>query len=762
MDKKEEEFRKKLLATFKVEADDHLKAISSGLIEMEDTDDPASRMRLTEVIYREAHSLKGASRAVDLREIETICNTLENIFGRWKHGTVLPSAGIYDDLHRIIDFMSEVVSAPEKDNTKLNKEISEILDQLNEPETEPDIEKEKSISISGGSGKKQDDRELVEPPRTKPAPSFETGHEPEHIKNEQADTVRISRIKLESLMMQSEEMLSVKLKLLHLVSDLRDTQSLLNQLDREFTRLIQKNQISRQHQVYEKIRKHVRLLEDKLNVLVKSTSNDQRMTGRMIDNLMEDMRKVMMFPVSSILESFPRLVRDLSKGHGKNVELVIRGAENEVDRRILEEIKDPLIHLVRNSIDHGIETPEERLKKNKETSGTISISVNQLPGNKIEIIVADNGTGIDFSKVKESAVKEKIISEADELTDQEAEALIFHSGITTSSFITDISGRGLGLAIVREKVNSLGGVLSIKSEPGKGTDFNIHIPVTLATYRGILVMVSDVMFAIPTRNVERILKIHPDEIKMVENKQTISLNGSTLSYVYTGDVLELKGNNMDTNWHYGKSRGQDTIHVLISGSGDDRIAFGVDRILNETEILVKHLSNPLVYVRNIGGVTVLGSGKVVPILNIPDMMKSAVSGILTSEKITTTKEEEPKQKSVMIAEDSITSRMLLKDILESAGFNVKTAVDGAEALSFLREGVYNLIVSDVDMPRMNGFELTEKIRGDKTLKDLPVVLVTALKSREDRERGMEVGANAYIEKGKFTPQTLLDAVNRLV
>ena len=791
MDKKEEEFKKKLLATFKIEADDHLNAISSGLLEMEETDNPARHLQLKEIIYRETHSLKGASRAVDLRSIETICNVLENIFGKWKQGISILSPGIYDKLHRIIDFMSEVVSAPETDNIELKDHIFEILSQLDEQIIKPysDNDKDTGISISGAesippqtSEKKDPKKEQIKPAWLKTAQATVKEYQSVHEKHEPAETVRISRTKLDSLMMQAEEMLSAKLKLYQRLTDLRDTQAILNQLNKEFSKLMRENrnfsglkvnkddnrdqkqdkQISRRLQAYEKNQKFIRLLEDKLNEQIKSAEYDQRMTGRMIDSLLVEMRKVLMFPVSSILESFPRLVRDLSREQGKSVELVIRGVENEVDRRILEDIKDPLIHLVRNCIDHGIEKPEERIKNNKPSSGTVTISVNQLPGNKIEILISDDGAGIDFSKVKESAIKEKVISDTDEMTDQEAEALIYYSGVTTSPLITDISGRGLGLAIVREKVDSLGGIVSMKSELGKGTTFSIQIPVTLATYRGIFVQVSEELFAIPTVDVERILRIDSDEIKMVENKQTISLNGTTLSFVYLGDILGLRRKIKNSADLPGMKGNRDTLHVLVSGSDDKRIGFGVDRILNEQEILVKHLSSPLSRVRNIGGVTVLGSGKVVPILNVSDMLKSAVSGIVTTEKISVVEEEEAKQKYVMVAEDSITSRMLLKDILETAGFIVKTAVDGAEALSFLREGGYDLLVSDIDMPRMNGFELTEKIRSDKTLKDLPVVLVTALKTREDRERGMEVGANAYIEKSAFTPQNLLDVVGRLI
>jgi two-component system chemotaxis sensor kinase CheA len=791
MDKKEEEFKKRLLATFKIEAGEHLKAISSGLLELEEADNPDHRMQLTEMIFREAHSLKGASRAVNLRDIETICNTLESIFGIWKQEKKVPSSDIFDKVHKIIDFMSEVLPAPETNEAILENHIAEIIDQLTAPEQElnkgdekqPDHsvqEAEKIISQTPVS--EQPEKEQIQPVLIKATRVVEKEHRSVQERQTPAETVRISRMKLDSMMMQTEEMLSVKLKLYQRFTDLHDIGSILSQFNKEFIKLIQESrnvmqfqmkedsdpdqeklkQFSRQLETSEKSQKLIRLMEDKLSDLIKSTGEDQKLAGRMIDNLLVEMRNILMLPISSILELFPKLVRDLSRDQGKNVELVIKGAENEVDRRILEEIKDPLIHLARNCIDHGIEKPEERIENNKPATGTINISVSQLPGNKFEIIISDDGEGIDFLKVKEAAVKEGIISEKEDITDQEAESLIYHSGITTSPMITDLSGRGLGLAIVREKVDSLGGIVTMKTERYKGTTFSIQIPLTLATYRGIFVQVSGELFVIPTANVERILRIYPNEIKMVENKQTISMNGSTLSYVNLGDILELRRKNNSIAELPGKESKQDTLHVLISGTGDNRIAFGVDKILNEQEILVKHLSSPLSRVRNIGGVTVLGSGKVVPILNVSDMLKSAVSGAVSVEKTAGAEKEEVKQRSVMVAEDSITSRMLLKDILESAGFLVKTAVDGAEALSFLREGGYDLLVSDIDMPRMNGFELTEKIRSDKALKELPVVLVTALKTREDRERGMEVGANAYIEKSSFTPQNLLNAINKLI
>jgi two-component system chemotaxis sensor kinase CheA len=791
MNKKEEEFKKRLLATFRIEAGEHLNAISSGLMELVETDNPDHRMQLTEMIFRETHSLKGASRAVNMRNIEIICNTLESIFGKWKQERSVPSSDVLDKMHTIIDFILKKLPAPETKEFIIENHIAEILDQLTASEQELNKEDEirmenpvqeagKNVSQTSGSG--QPEKESVQPSRVKIPQPAEKGHQLIQEKQTSAETVRISRMKLDSLMMQTEEMLSVKLKLNQRFTDLQDIGSILGQFNKEYIKMIQERrnllqfqmkenskedqekhkQFTRQSETAEKSYELVRLMEDKLSAVIKSTGEDHKLAGRMINNLLVEMRNVLMLPISSILEVFPRLVRDLSREQGKNVELVMRGAENEVERRILEEIKDPLIHLVRNCIDHGIEKPEKRIENNKPSSGIITIAVSQLPGNKVEILISDDGEGIDLTGVKKAAIQEGLISEKEDITELEAEAFIYHSGITTSLMITDLSGRGLGLAIVREKVDSLGGTISVKTERHKGTTFSIQIPLTLAIYRGIFIQVSGELFVIPTANVERILRINRNEIKIVENKQTISLNGSTLSFLNMGNILELRRKFNGASDLPGKKGDKDNLYVLILGAGDKRIAFGVDRILYEQEILVKLLSSPITRVRNIGGVTILGSGRVVPILNISDVLKSAVSEVMTVEKTVGTDEEKTKQRSVMVAEDSITSRMLLKDILESAGFLVKTAVDGAEALAFLREGGYDLLVSDIDMPRMNGFELTEKIRKDKTLKELPVLLVTALKTSEDREHGMEVGANAYIEKSTFTPQNLLDVVGRLV
>ena len=486
--------------------------------------------------------------------------------------------------------------------------------------------------------------------------------------------------------------------------------------------------------------------------------DDQFWLGGTVDQLIKDTRKAFMLPFSTLLEVFPKLVRDLSRDQGKEVDLSIQGSEIEINRRILEQMKDPLIHIVHNCIDHGLEKPEERARSNKPRRGAVTINVSQIDSRTVELAVADDGRGMDMAKIRSAAVKAGHLAqeEAEKLTEQQTLSLILESGVSTSQTITDISGRGLGLAIAAEVTEKLGGRLSVETKPHVGSCFRFLLPLTVATFRGVLVKAADRLFVVPVANAEQSLRIKPDEVKTVENRETIPLHGSVVSLVRLADVLELPQ----------KEREQEDlkrINVLVLSAGGRRIGFSVDAILGEQEVLSKVLGRHLFRVRNIGGATVLGSGKVVPILNVPDLMKSAVLATrLAAGAPADLDKVKKEEQAILLAEDSITARTLLKNILESAGYSVKTAVDGAEALAALKTGEFHLVVSDVQMPRMDGFVLTAKIRSDKRLADTPVVLVTSLDSREDRERGVDAGANAYIVKSSFDQSNLLAVIRQLI
>jgi two-component system chemotaxis sensor kinase CheA len=307
---------------------------------------------------------------------------------------------------------------------------------------------------------------------------------------------------------------------------------------------------------------------------------------------------------------------------------------------------------------------------------------------------------------------------------------------------------------VREKAEKLGGRVSVVSTPGTGTAIRMTLPLTLATFRGVLFRAGQRLFVVPTAQVERVTRYRPQDVQTVEGRETLALNGRAVSLVSLAGVLALPET----------ARAGDSppsTPALVLGSGEQRLAFAVDEVLDEREVLVKRLAKPLIRVRHVAGATVLGSGEVAPILNVSDLLKSAKSAGAPSRAQPQGQSARVEAKSVLVAEDSITSRMLLKGILESAGYKVKTAVDGMDAYTTLRSERFDVVVSDVEMPRLNGFDLTARIRADRNLASLPVILVTALESREDRERGIDVGANAYLVKSDLDQSNLLEALRRL-
>ena len=766
MTQKSDEFRKKLLATFKVEAGEHLNALSSGLIALEQASPAEEQTGLIETIFREAHSLKGAARAVNSAEIEMICQSLENVFSAVKRKDVAVSPALFDLLHKAFNTLSKILFAVEAQSTPVEQSlVAQLVQELE------GAAKGMPPSLEIGERKTPEEERLPAP--VPEAPPLPVG------RGILTATVRVSTSKLDSLLLQTEELLSAKQTAGQRAAELREINNTLAAWQKEWSkihadlRILQRrpegngkrNGQERQNPQMKNIveflewnHSFINSLESNAASLTKRTEQDYRAIGGMVDNLLGDMKKVCMLPFSSLLEIFPKLVRDLSRDQGKEVDWVLQGGEVEIDRRILEEMKDPLIHLVRNCIDHGIEKPEERKRKKKSLRGAVILTITQQSGNQVEILISDDGAGIDVAKVRAAALKLGMVSpqEAAALDEQQVFPFIFQSGVSTSPLITDISGRGLGLAIAREKVEKLAGTISVEGQPDVGTKFRIVLPLTLATFRGILVRVEEHHYVLPAIHVERVVRVSKAKIKTVENQETIEHNGQAVSLVRLGRVLELPQRTVA-----GIPADQAPAVVVLSGGA--QIAFLVDEISAEQEVLVKSLGPQLARVRNVAGATVLGTGKVVPILNVLDLMKSAVriAPVPAAPRLVAA-EGAMDKKAILVAEDSITARTLLKNILESAGYKVKTTVDGVDAFTTLRTEDFDLVVSDVDMPRMNGFDLTAKIRADKKLSELPVVLVTALESRQDRERGIDVGANAYIVKSSFDQSNLLEVLRRLI
>ncbi|MGE0680212.1 MAG: response regulator [Candidatus Binatia bacterium] len=758
---------KRLRTTFTVEAREHIQTLASGLVELERTATAEGRVRILDATFRSAHSLKGAARTVNMTEIEALCQSLETVFAALRREEILLSPELFDLLHHVVDALDGLLQFVNAEPAVSSKpRITGLIESLRavsrqQMSRQPRALLEKSEEVSG-------------------APPVDTTRASAEEKRGMEDTVRVATAKLDVVLLQAEELLAAKLAATQHATKLRQLQAQPSVWKKRWAkvrsdaRTIQQALESKRNgngdlpvsshllrvvEFLEWSQDFVASLEAELTDLARTADHDQRWVGGMVDNLLDEMKKVVMQPFSTLLDVFPRFVRELSRDQGKDVELALRGGDIEIDRRILEEMKDPLIHLVRNCLDHGIETPAERRQKGKPPRGTLTISIAPKNDGNVELLITDDGAGIDAGKVKAAAVKLGLLAseKAEVLGDHEAVSLIFHSGISTSPIITDLSGHGLGLAIVKEKVEKLNGALSIETKPGQGATFRIILPLTLARFRGVVVRVDEHLFVLPTTHVERVTRMRKADVKTVENRETVALNGEILPLTRLAEALALPRKSTTPEQ-------LDAYLIVVLVFANQRIAFIVDEILQEQEVLVKPLGKQIVRARNIAGATILGSGKVAPILNTSDLIKAAVrisetsvrAAMPSAETIATLK------KSVLVAEDSITARTLLKNILEAAGYQVETSVDGIDAFTKLRSGSFDLVVSDVEMPRLNGFGLTTKIRAEKKFAEIPVILVTALESREDREQGIDVGANAYIVKSSFDQSNLLEIIRRLI
>jgi two-component system chemotaxis sensor kinase CheA len=727
MDTPDSPFLNQLRDTFRAEAVEHVQSISSGLLALEKSS-AGARQEIVETIFRDAHSLKGAARAVEFRDIERLCQTIEDVFARWRRGEEEPVAKALDDVHRTVDQIGTALAATE----------SAPLPVVAAP----------TFSTRGAS-------------------AVASAHEPAPAEAPYA-TVRVPVLKLENCLAQAEDLMGAKTMAAQRVADVRELRSELAQWESEWDALQPHMRSMRAphgvpagalHNLLDFLEWNARIVKNTMyrtDLLDQKTRADRHQVERMVDDLVDESRLLLLLPFGSLAGAFPRLVRDLCREQGKRVDFRIEGEEVELDKRVLQEIKDPLIHLLRNCVDHGIEVPAVRRAAGKPDQGTIRLVVTQPGAGKVEVSVIDDGAGIDARRVASAAVERGLLHEADAaaLGDEDLYPLVFTSELSTRTTVTDISGRGLGLAIVREKAEKLGGHVNVTSEPGRGSAFAITVPATQATFRGILVKAAGQQLVLPTLQVDRVLRVGPQDIRAAEPHDTFSLDGRDVALVRLADVLEMPS-------IPAQDSASPQIYVLVLGSGEQRVGFAIDDLTGEQEVLVKPLRRPLVRVRHVSGATVLGSGQVAAVLDPVDLLRSARrAGAWRPMAI---EPQRTRHKGhVLVAEDSITSRLLLKNILEAAGYRVHTAVDGVDALAALRQHEFDVLVSDVEMPGLNGFELTSQIRADERLKELPVVLVTALDSRKDRERGMEAGASAYVIKGSFDQGDLLATIERLL
>jgi len=749
---------KELLETFGLEAQDHLRALSTLLITLESEVEAEERTRLVETIFRRVHTLKGAAHAVNLLEVAQMCQELESLLADLKRGDITLSLSLFDRLHGDINALSDRIFPSEQPGALVQAppEAAPVPQRSDASRTRPAVQQEPTGSPASPT----------EPAKTF-QPAAESAGAARHASTGKVpadETVRVSTRLLESLLLQSEELVSAKLAASALLEELAAAAAELSGRsgDRaralEIARRAQKNAPEAQGgglaSFVERSCQNERLTEGRLHSLEKNAKKHLWALQGMVDPLLDEMKKLHLLPFSALITPFSKLTRDIARQLDKEAELVCLGGDLELDRRILAELKEPLLHLVRNVVDHGIEKPAERRLQGKPEKGQIGIEIRLQDANRAELVIADDGCGIDLAQVKGVALRLQLATteELERMPDAEALQFVFESGISTSRIITSMSGRGVGLAIVRDTLERLGGHVTVESSPGAGTRFRLSFPLSFTMMRGLLVETAGRACILPAANVELTARVPLDEIKRMENRDTVLISGEVVSLASLARLLEVDGT--------AQSDPDGFQPMVLLHAAERRIAFAVDQVVGVQEILVKPLGRQLSRVRNVAGATVLGNGRVVPVLNVADLFRSALLGQSSTLAVApTSPRTTPGRLSVLVAEDSITSRTLLKNILESSGYLVRTAIDGSDALTQLKTESFDIVVSDVEMPRMDGFELTAAIRGDSRFAS--VILVTGLESRADRERGIDVGANAYIVKSSFDQTSLIDVIQKL-
>ena len=754
---------KELAQLFKAESAEHLAKLDDGLLRLEKT--PADQPLLEEV-FRESHSLKGAARMLGLTKIETAAHGLETILNTARKGEAPLTP-------EVIERMTAVLG-------ELRGLVQEALggETTGAPTTTP------SPSLAGGG-----DVVVAEiaasthPTEITPSKPTQTASEPFRI-----ETVRVETRKLDDLLTLVGELSVIEGRAQHrlsLMDALLEQWALLEHSHKKGSADcgVHPQGVGRVVPVAEATTTTLRIAE--LGKGIRQARDafyeDGARLETTVSTLEEQVHAARLLPLSTVFALFPRMVHDLAKAQGKEVELIIEGGEIGVDKRILEEMKDPLMHLLRNAIDHGIEAQPERERQGKPRGGTVRLRA--LRENSTVLLeVRDDGHGLDLEAIKRVALKRGLHDEATlaAMTPAQLQQLIFLPGFSTSTFVTELSGRGVGLDVVRVNVERLKGDIRMESSPQQGTLMQVRLPLSLATTRLLLASVGDRLFGLPIEFVHTSRRVREEDMFTLEGRPAISLDGQPVIAPRLADLLELPPPSQPSPARGGRSNapslarsagegwggGSQTVCIVLQ-VGDERLGLRVDELLDEEEVVAKPLGAPLARVRNVSGLTILGSGEICAVLNPADLVRTAHKGVRIAESGLRSAEPIPQSEiraphSILLVEDSALVRAMEKRILEDAGYEVVAAVDGVDAIDALGRRPFAAVVSDIIMPNMDGLTLTARIRQEPRYKDLPVVLVTTLSSDEDKRRGLEAGANAYIPKPSFDQRVLLETLQRLI
>jgi two-component system chemotaxis sensor kinase CheA len=737
---------KELAQLFKAESAEHLARLDDGLLRLEKT--PADQPLLEEV-FRESHSLKGAARMLGLSKIEIAAHGLETILNTARKGVTPLTPDVIEcmtivlgDLRKLVQEALEgaPVSLPPLQGEGWGGDGLNLADGrsgIMSPHPLPNCPLADALPLEGGG---------ATPDKLAP-----TATEPFRI-----ETVRVETRKLDDLLTLVSELSVIEGRGQHrllLMDALLEQWTILERSRRKFQSMVQgagieakmSGALRAENEVLAQLGSRIKEARD-------AFYEDGSRLETMVNTLEEHVHAARLLPLSTLFALFPRMVRDLAKQQGKEVELVIEGGEISVDKRILEEMKDPLMHLLRNALDHGIEPQPERERQGKPRGATLRLHAAR-EGSSVLLEVRDDGRGLDMEAIRRVALQRGLHDEGtlDAMPPAQLQQLIFLPGFSTSTFVTELSGRGVGLDVVRVNVERLKGDIRIESSPQQGTVTQVRLPLSMSTTRLLLASVGDHLYGLPIEFIYTSRRVREEDIFTLEGRPAIELDGQPLIAPRLADLLELPSEN----------QGNETVCIVIQ-VGDERLGLRVDELLAEEEVVSKPLGAPLTRVRNVAGLTILGSGEICAVLNPADLMRSAHKPGTKMRRTELAVLKEVVKATILLVEDSALVRAMEKRILEDAGYEVVAAEDGLDALNALGRRSFAAVVSDINMPNMDGLMLTARIRKEPRYKELPVILVTALASDEDKRRGLEVGANAYIPKPSFDQRVLLETLRRLI
>ena len=763
----------KFLARFVEEAREHVEKLNAGLVLLEKDPDDTENIN---AIFRSAHTLKGSSRMMKLTPITEVAHKVEDALGALREKKIRHSRELADLLFRGIDTISAMIEktaegqAIETDSSTLCEDLMKAAEGFFAGMPVHAGKEEMSsalpqVNVSGSAGVPNEGAEapVTETLRETPGegrqregtrPSEQSPPEQSTARGGKAgETVRINAEKLDELIKLVGEIVSNQNRLKQRLADVKDMERIANRCIRLASRLDQQDAENG-----EGILSMTRSLFVKSRQLVSQVKDDAVLQELLTGELQDKALVFRMVPLSTVFDSLHRMVRDIAHAMGKEVDLIIEGSEIELDKKMVEKLGDPLVHMLRNAIDHGIEERGERRLAGKTERGTVRVSAGYDAGSVV-IEVSDDGRGIPLEKIKERALRKKMLS-ADAVEGMSEAALvdlIFHPGFSTSTIITDVSGRGVGMDVVKRNiVEELGGAIGIETGEGRGTTFSLRLPLTLAIMRLLLVTVSGTPLALPAHYASEIIRVPESRLITVVDKRAVRLREEFIPMAALDALLKLPGRGPAP-----PARPGGDVLILIVYVGNEKLGLVIDALLDEEDRVIKTLPAHMKGIQLVSGVTLSGKSEIINVLNVPAVI-AAAREVKETKPSRDGMKEEGSAVHILVVDDSVNTREIEKSILEAYGYRVTLAGDGREALEKTREFRYDLVITDVEMPHLDGFSLTERLRSDSTYRGTPIIIVTSREKEEDKRKGIQVGADAYIVKGAFDQSNLLETIQNLV